>query len=81
MATISGGYPEDGNNFHYPEDDGDLKLLVPELRLVRFDLVVQLVRLVIELQALLAELKHHDGKQNGGEEAEKELEHGDRMEG
>jgi glutamine synthetase len=30
MATISGGYPEDGNGFHYPEDDGDLKL-VPDL--------------------------------------------------
>jgi glutamine synthetase len=30
MATISGGYPEDGNGFHYPEDDGDLKLL-PDL--------------------------------------------------
>ena len=26
MATISGGYPEDGNGFSYPEDDGDLKL-------------------------------------------------------
>ena len=23
MATISGGYPEDGNGFSYPEDDGD----------------------------------------------------------
>jgi glutamine synthetase len=30
MATISGGYPEDGNGFTYPEDDGDLKL-VPDL--------------------------------------------------
>ncbi|MBL8580643.1 MAG: glutamine synthetase [Rhizobiaceae bacterium] len=30
MATISGGYPEDGNGFAYPEDDGDLKL-VPDL--------------------------------------------------
>lgn len=30
MTTISGGYPEDGNGFHYPEDDGDLKL-VPDL--------------------------------------------------
>lgn len=30
MATISGRYPEDGNGFHYPEDDGDLKLL-PDL--------------------------------------------------
>jgi len=30
MATISGGYPEDGNGFVYPEDDGDLKLL-PDL--------------------------------------------------
>ncbi|TIU61737.1 MAG: glutamine synthetase, partial [Mesorhizobium sp.] len=30
MTTISGGYPEDGNGFHYPEDDGDLKLL-PDL--------------------------------------------------
>ncbi|MFC3206308.1 glutamine synthetase family protein [Aquamicrobium soli] len=30
MATISGGYPEDGNGFQYPEDDGDLKLL-PDL--------------------------------------------------
>jgi glutamine synthetase len=30
MATISGGYPEDGNGFVYPEDDGDLKL-VPDL--------------------------------------------------
>ena len=30
MATISGGYPEDGNGFHYPEDDGDLKLM-PDL--------------------------------------------------
>ena len=30
MATISGGYPEDGNGFRYPEDDGDLKLL-PDL--------------------------------------------------
>src|SRR5882757_146992 len=27
MTTISGGYPEDGNGFHYPEDDGDLKLM------------------------------------------------------
>ena len=30
MATISGGYPEDGNGFQYPDDDGDLKLL-PDL--------------------------------------------------
>jgi len=30
MATISGGYPEDGHGFSYPEDDGDLKLL-PDL--------------------------------------------------
>ncbi|MGH6761869.1 MAG: glutamine synthetase family protein [Phyllobacterium sp.] len=30
MATISGDYPEDGNGFTYPEDDGDLKLL-PDL--------------------------------------------------
>jgi len=30
MATITGGYPEDGNGFAYPEDDGDLKL-VPDL--------------------------------------------------
>ena len=30
MMTISGGYPEDGNGFSYPEDDGDLKL-VPDL--------------------------------------------------
>jgi len=30
MATISGGYPEDGGGFSYPEDDGDLKL-VPDL--------------------------------------------------
>src|SRR5690606_717939 len=30
MATISGEYPESGNGFVYPEDDGDLKL-VPDL--------------------------------------------------
>ena len=30
MATISGAYPEDGNGFIYPEDDGDLKLM-PDL--------------------------------------------------
>jgi glutamine synthetase len=30
MTTISGGYPEDGNGFTYPEDDGDLKLM-PDL--------------------------------------------------
>lgn len=30
MATISGRYPDDGNGFVYPEDDGDLKLL-PDL--------------------------------------------------
>jgi glutamine synthetase len=30
MMTISGGYPENGNGFAYPEDDGDLKL-VPDL--------------------------------------------------
>ena len=30
MMTISGGYPEDGNGFAYPKDDGDLKL-VPDL--------------------------------------------------
>ncbi|MET3662686.1 glutamine synthetase family protein [Aquamicrobium ahrensii] len=30
MATISGGYPEDGNGFVYPEDDGDLKM-APDL--------------------------------------------------
>lgn len=30
MTTISGDYPEDGNGFTYPEDDGDLKLL-PDL--------------------------------------------------
>ncbi|MDN5927604.1 MAG: glutamine synthetase family protein [Hyphomicrobiales bacterium] len=30
MATISGRYPEDGNGFTYPEDDGDLKLM-PDL--------------------------------------------------
>lgn len=26
MATISGGYPEDGNGFYYPDNDGDLRL-------------------------------------------------------
>ncbi len=30
MTTISGDYPEDGYGFHYPEDDGDLKLM-PDL--------------------------------------------------
>ncbi|MCO6389751.1 glutamine synthetase [Aliihoeflea aestuarii] len=30
MTTISGSYPDDGNGFTYPEDDGDLKLL-PDL--------------------------------------------------
>jgi len=30
MATISGDYPEDGDGFVYPEDDGDLKLM-PDL--------------------------------------------------
>ncbi|MFC5387277.1 glutamine synthetase family protein [Aquamicrobium segne] len=30
MTTISGRYPEDGNGFVYPEDDGDLKM-VPDL--------------------------------------------------
>ncbi len=30
MASISGEYPESGNGFTYPEDDGDLKL-VPDL--------------------------------------------------
>ena len=30
MTTISGDYPEDGNGFAYPADDGDLKL-VPDL--------------------------------------------------
>jgi glutamine synthetase len=30
MSTISGRYPEDGDGFVYPEDDGDLKL-VPDL--------------------------------------------------
>ena len=30
MTTISGAYPEDGNGFAYPEDDGDLKLM-PDL--------------------------------------------------
>lgn len=30
MATISGDYPENGNGFAYPEDDGDLKLM-PDL--------------------------------------------------
>lgn len=30
MTTISGEYPEDGQGFVYPEDDGDLKL-VPDL--------------------------------------------------
>ena len=30
MTTISGDYPEDGNGFSYPEDDGDLKLM-PDL--------------------------------------------------
>jgi glutamine synthetase len=30
MTTITGSYPEDGNGFSYPEDDGDLKL-VPDL--------------------------------------------------
>jgi len=30
MTTISGGYPEDGNGFRYPEDDGDLKM-APDL--------------------------------------------------
>jgi glutamine synthetase len=30
MTTISGGYPQDGGDFTYPADDGDLKLL-PDL--------------------------------------------------
>ena len=30
MTTITGGYPEDGHGFSYPEDDGDLKLM-PDL--------------------------------------------------
>jgi len=31
MVTISGDYPEDGDGFAYPADDGDLKL-VPDLK-------------------------------------------------
>src|SRR4051812_4388294 len=42
---------------------------------MRLDLVVQHVRLVVELQALLAKLKHQHAEQDGGEEAEEEFEH------
>ena len=29
MTTISGGYPENGNGFSYPEDDGDIDFPSP----------------------------------------------------
>jgi hypothetical protein len=37
--------------------DGDLELLIPELGLLGFDLVMELVGLVVELDVLLAELQ------------------------
>ena len=45
-------------------EDGDLQLLVPELGLLVFDLVVNLVGLVIQFEPLLAELDGQYGEEH-----------------
>src|SRR5438105_3842813 len=50
--------------------DGDLELLAPQARLLRFDLVVQQVRLMIQLEALLPQVQHEHRDQNAAREAE-----------
>jgi hypothetical protein len=55
----------------------DVELLAPEPGLLRVDLVVQAVGLVIELEALLAELQQRYGDRDGTEEAEDQFEHGE----
>jgi hypothetical protein len=47
---------------------GDLQLLIPELGLVRFDLIVELIGLVVELKLLLPQVQNQNGKENRGEE-------------
>jgi glutamine synthetase len=57
MATISGEYPEDGNGFTYPEDDGDLKL-VPDLS------TLSVVPWESDPTAqVICDLMHQDGRQ------------------
>lgn len=53
----------------------DLNLLVPKLRLARADLVMQLGRLVTQLQVLLTELKKNQTRRGGSEKANKKLKH------
>lgn len=57
MTTISGGYPEDGNGFTYPEDDGDLKLM-PDLS------TLAVVPWETDATAqVICDLVHQDGRQ------------------
>jgi len=55
--------------------DGDLDLLVPELGLVGFDVAVEAVDFVVELEVLLAELERQDGEGHGAEDAEEHFDH------
>ncbi len=56
MTTISGGYPENGNGFAYPEDDGDLKLMpdLSTLTLVPWE--------EDPTAAVICDLVHQDGR-------------------
>ena len=56
MTTISGGYPENGNGFSYPEDDGDLKLMpdLSTLTLVPWE--------EDPTAAVICDLVHQDGR-------------------
>src|SRR5437879_13856479 len=53
--------------------DGDLKLLVPQPRLLGLDLVVQQIGLVIELESLLPQVQQEHGVEQGADETEEEL--------
>jgi hypothetical protein len=54
---------------------GDAQLLVPELRLLALDSVVELRLLVAECLPLLAELQHACGEQGGADGADEKLGH------
>jgi hypothetical protein len=55
--------------------DSDLELLVPKLRLLTLDLIMQNRLLMRQFQPLLAELQHPDCEYQTAPEAQEKLDH------
>ncbi len=54
---------------------GNAELLLPELRLGRFNLIVNLIRLIRQIETLLAKLQEHHREDSTAENAEQKFEH------